>query len=148
MLISHNLAVVSEMADDIAVMYLGKRVEFGSTDTIFDNPLHPYTQGLWRSITQRGRSPRKACTDSGRCSQSKGLATGVVFSLLAAQSSCPACAMHQNQSRSLRQSPIILSHAIFMITSKFNPSYYLSQIHQLLVKTEHSTFRSRGAICL
>ena len=50
MLISHNLAVVSEMADNIAVMYLGKRVELGSTDAIFDNPLHPYTQGLWRSI--------------------------------------------------------------------------------------------------
>ena len=50
LLISHNLAVVSEMADRIAVMYLGKRVELGNTDDIFENPLHPYTQGLWRSI--------------------------------------------------------------------------------------------------
>ncbi len=50
MLISHNLAVVSEMADDIAVMYLGTRVEMGNVDVIFDNPLHPYTQGLWQSI--------------------------------------------------------------------------------------------------
>jgi peptide/nickel transport system ATP-binding protein len=50
MLISHNLALVSEMADEIAVMYLGRRVELGSTDAIFENPLHPYTQGLWQSI--------------------------------------------------------------------------------------------------
>ena len=69
MLISHNLAVVSEMADDIAVMYLGKRVEFGSTDAIFDNSLHPYTQGSVALYPQRGRSPRKTCANSGRCSQ-------------------------------------------------------------------------------
>ncbi|HVZ16360.1 MAG TPA: ABC transporter ATP-binding protein, partial [Terriglobales bacterium] len=50
MLISHNLAVVSEMADEIAVMYLGKRVEFGSNEQISRNPLHPYTRGLWNSI--------------------------------------------------------------------------------------------------
>lgn len=49
-LITHNLAVVSELADYIAVMYLGKRVEYASMEAIFENPLHPYTQGLWRSI--------------------------------------------------------------------------------------------------
>ncbi|MCE7985394.1 MAG: ABC transporter ATP-binding protein [Caldilinea sp. CFX5] len=50
LLISHNLAVVSAVADEIAVMYLGKRVEFGSKEAITANPLHPYTQGLWQSI--------------------------------------------------------------------------------------------------
>ena len=50
MYISHDLAVVGEMADEIMVMYLGMVMEHGSTDHIFDNPLHPYTVALWRSI--------------------------------------------------------------------------------------------------
>lgn len=50
MLITHNMAVVSEMADQIAVMYLGKVAESAAAGDILDRPLHPYTQGLWRSI--------------------------------------------------------------------------------------------------
>lgn len=50
MYISHDLAVVAEMSDDIMVMYLGQAVEKASTSEIFDNPLHPYTQALWQSI--------------------------------------------------------------------------------------------------
>ena len=50
MYISHDLAVVGEMADEIMVMYLGMVMEHSSTDEIFDNPLHPYTVALWRSI--------------------------------------------------------------------------------------------------
>ncbi|HET59569.1 MAG TPA: ABC transporter ATP-binding protein [Chloroflexi bacterium] len=50
MYISHDLAVVAEMSDDIMVMYLGQAVEKASTGEIFDNPLHPYTQALWESI--------------------------------------------------------------------------------------------------
>ena len=50
MYISHDLAVVGEMSDEIMVMYLGQVMEHSSTDEIFDNPLHPYTKALWRSI--------------------------------------------------------------------------------------------------
>ena len=50
MLITHNLGVIAEMADDIVVMYLGRAVESGSVDEVFHNPQHPYTQGLLRSI--------------------------------------------------------------------------------------------------
>jgi oligopeptide/dipeptide ABC transporter ATP-binding protein len=50
MYISHDLAVVGEMSDEIMVMYLGQVMEHASTDDIFDNPLHPYTVALWRSI--------------------------------------------------------------------------------------------------
>jgi peptide/nickel transport system ATP-binding protein len=49
-IITHNLAVVSEVADQIAVMYLGREVEFANSDQVIDNPLHPYTKGLWNSI--------------------------------------------------------------------------------------------------
>jgi oligopeptide/dipeptide ABC transporter ATP-binding protein len=50
MYISHDLAIVGEMSDEIMVMYLGLVMEHASTDEIFDNPLHPYTAALWRSI--------------------------------------------------------------------------------------------------
>jgi peptide/nickel transport system ATP-binding protein len=48
--ITHDLGVVAEVADDVAVMYLGKIVEFADVDTIFHAPKHPYTQALLRSI--------------------------------------------------------------------------------------------------
>ncbi len=48
--ITHNLAVVSEVADDIAVMYLGHVMEKASVEKTFKEPLHPYTKALWRSI--------------------------------------------------------------------------------------------------
>ena len=48
--ITHDLGVVAEVADDVAVMYLGKIVERADADTIFNNPQHPYTQALLRSI--------------------------------------------------------------------------------------------------
>jgi peptide/nickel transport system ATP-binding protein/oligopeptide transport system ATP-binding protein len=49
-LITHNLGVVYEIADRVAVMYAGEIVESGTVATIFDDPRHPYTQGLLRSM--------------------------------------------------------------------------------------------------
>lgn len=49
-MITHDLAVVSEMADTVLVMYAGKAVEYGSRNEVFNNPLHPYTQGLMKCI--------------------------------------------------------------------------------------------------
>lgn len=48
--ITHNLGVVANMADKIAVMYAGKIVEYGTTDDIFYNPVHPYTWALLASM--------------------------------------------------------------------------------------------------
>ena len=48
--ITHDLGVVAEIADDVAVMYLGNVVEYSDVYTIFNNPQHPYTQSLLRSI--------------------------------------------------------------------------------------------------
>ncbi len=50
MLITHDLGVVAEMCDHVVVMYSGKVVEEGDVNTIFANPLHPYTKGLMNSI--------------------------------------------------------------------------------------------------
>jgi oligopeptide/dipeptide ABC transporter ATP-binding protein len=56
LLITHNLAVVHEIADHVAVMYAGEVVESTTRETIFDRPQHPYTQGLLRSMP--GLTPR------------------------------------------------------------------------------------------
>jgi peptide/nickel transport system ATP-binding protein len=56
-IITHDLGVVAEMADDIAVMYAGRIIETGSAQVIFSDPEHPYTWGLLKSIP-RLESPR------------------------------------------------------------------------------------------
>lgn len=58
MLITHDLGVVASMADYVAVMYLGKIVEYSDTRTVFKNPRHPYTRGLLNSIPQVGQKRR------------------------------------------------------------------------------------------
>ena len=58
MLITHDLGVVASMADYVAVMYLGKIVEYSDTRTVFKNPRHPYTMGLLNSIPQVGQKRR------------------------------------------------------------------------------------------
>jgi oligopeptide/dipeptide ABC transporter ATP-binding protein len=66
MLITHNLGVVAEMADDVVVMYLGRVVEEGSVDAIFHDPKHPYTKALLQSIPSIESTPRvKLPTISG-----------------------------------------------------------------------------------
>jgi peptide/nickel transport system ATP-binding protein len=66
MLITHNLGVVAEMADDVVVMYLGRVVEEGKVDDVFHQPKHPYTRALLQSIPSIESTPRvKLPTISG-----------------------------------------------------------------------------------
>ncbi len=50
LLITHNLGIVAEICDHVAVMYAGEIVELGSVRDVFKRPIHPYTQGLLRSV--------------------------------------------------------------------------------------------------
>jgi oligopeptide/dipeptide ABC transporter ATP-binding protein len=54
-LITHDLGVVAELADRVAVMYAGRIVEQSSVHDLFDRPLHPYTQGLAASVPVLGQ---------------------------------------------------------------------------------------------
>src|SRR5207245_116289 len=54
LLISHDLGVIAELADEVVVMYAGRVVERGPVDDLFYEPLHPYTRGLLRSIPVLG----------------------------------------------------------------------------------------------
>jgi oligopeptide/dipeptide ABC transporter ATP-binding protein len=56
LLITHDLGIIAEMADEVAVMYAGKIVEYGPCESIFASFFHPYTEGLLKSLP--GRTPR------------------------------------------------------------------------------------------
>ena len=58
-LISHDLGVIAEVAETVAVMYAGKIVEIGPAMDVFHNPRHPYTEGLLRSVPRLGSSREK-----------------------------------------------------------------------------------------
>ena len=57
-LITHDLGVVAEMAERVAVMYAGEIVEEADTATLFRSPSHPYTKGLIGSVPMLGRQRR------------------------------------------------------------------------------------------
>ena len=87
MMITHDLGVIAEIAKRIVVMYAGKVVEEGPTDAIFENPKHPYTQGLLKSIPKLGERAKH-----GR--QRLQEISGMVPSLLALPDGCsfaPRC---------------------------------------------------------
>ena len=54
-MITHNLGVIAEIADEIAVMYMGMVIESASVEELFYNPLHPYTKALFESIPHIGK---------------------------------------------------------------------------------------------
>ncbi len=58
-MITHNLGVISQIADYVAVMYLGKIVEYADVQTVFHHPVHPYTIGLLNSVPVFGRKGEK-----------------------------------------------------------------------------------------
>jgi oligopeptide/dipeptide ABC transporter ATP-binding protein len=65
MLITHDLGVVAENADVVAVMYAGRIVEYGSVHDVFGNPLHPYTRGLFASMPRLGEAKHRLQTIPG-----------------------------------------------------------------------------------
>ncbi len=65
LLITHDLGVVAQNAQHVAVMYAGKVVEFSSTGEVFGNPRHPYTVGLFRSIPRLGERVKRLDTIPG-----------------------------------------------------------------------------------
>jgi oligopeptide/dipeptide ABC transporter ATP-binding protein len=61
--ITHDLGVIAEMSDHVAVMYLGKVVEYTDVDTLFNHPVHPYTVALMKAIpalAKEKKSPLKS----------------------------------------------------------------------------------------
>ncbi|MFW9849020.1 MAG: ABC transporter ATP-binding protein [Candidatus Thorarchaeota archaeon] len=58
-LITHNLGVLAQTADDVAIMYTGRLAEVADTETLFENPQHPYTQALLQSVPDVTKPDKK-----------------------------------------------------------------------------------------
>ena len=65
MLITHDMGVIAQMADDVAVMYLGRIVEFAPVAELFASPRHPYTRALLRSVPTLRAGPRERLATIG-----------------------------------------------------------------------------------
>ena len=80
MFITHDLGVIAEIADDVAVMYAGQVIERTDVNTLFDRALHPYTKGLMASIPHSGQGRDKALpTIGGTVPSLKNLPQGCRF---------------------------------------------------------------------
>ena len=78
-LITHDLGVVAEMADNVSVMYAGKVVEEASVNDLFESPKHPYTQGLLASIPVLGEVREKLAVIPGTVPSLRNLPAGCRF---------------------------------------------------------------------
>jgi oligopeptide/dipeptide ABC transporter ATP-binding protein len=79
MLITHDLGVVAERADDVAVMYASRIVEKADAESLFAEPLHPYTQGLLQSVPQLGFEGERLPTIQGTVPDPLSFPTGCKF---------------------------------------------------------------------
>ena len=79
LLITHDLGVVAESADVVAVMYAGKIVELSDSRTLFAKPLHPYTRGLFRSLPRLGQTRKRMETIEGAVPNPARLPGGCPF---------------------------------------------------------------------
>ncbi len=78
-LITHNLGVIAQTCDRLAVLYGGRVAESGSTRDIFNQPQHPYTRGLMNAIPHPGTRGRRMATIPGTVPNNPGAMTGCSF---------------------------------------------------------------------
>ncbi len=79
LLITHDMGVVAEMADEVVVMYASREIETGSSRRIFDSMAHPYTQALFKSLPQMHRPKEKLHVIQGSVPSVKQLPDGCHF---------------------------------------------------------------------
>jgi oligopeptide/dipeptide ABC transporter ATP-binding protein len=85
LLITHDLGVVAETCDSVTVMYSGSVMERGSTEQLFENPAHPYTKGLLRSVPEGGAVDGELTTVPGSAPEPTARPDGCPF-----RDRCPA----------------------------------------------------------
>jgi len=99
LLITHNLGVVAERADDVAVMYASRIVEMAEVKGLFDFPLHPYTAGLLRSVPRLGDSKHRLDTVAGYVPDPVNFPQGCKFH--------PRCPIGNNDKRCMTEEPVL-----------------------------------------
>ncbi len=79
LLITHDLGIVAERAEDVAVMYASRIVEVADCETLFAEPLHPYTEGLLKSVPRLGFAGERLYTIPGTVPEPLGFPSGCKF---------------------------------------------------------------------
>ena len=79
-MITHDLGIVAEACDSVAVIYAGEIVEYGGADAIFDNPKHPYTIGLFGSLPRLNSEEKRLKPINGLMADPTNLPEGCKFS--------------------------------------------------------------------
>jgi oligopeptide/dipeptide ABC transporter ATP-binding protein len=97
MLITHDLGVVAERSDDVAVMYASGIVEMAESKELFDDPLHPYTVGLLKSLPRLGYSAERLETIEGNVPDPLEFPLGCKFH--------PRCPLGSNDNRCQTEEP-------------------------------------------
>jgi len=78
-LITHDLGIVAQVAENVVVMYAGQAVEYGDVNAIFADPLHPYTEGLLKSIPKIGEKRERLYSIEGMVPSQKNYPKGCRF---------------------------------------------------------------------
>jgi peptide/nickel transport system ATP-binding protein len=78
-LITHNLGIIAQSCDRLAVLYAGRVTEIGTTQDIFNNPQHPYTRGLMNAIPRPGSRGKKMAAIPGTVPSNPGAVVGCPF---------------------------------------------------------------------
>ncbi len=100
MLITHDLGVVAESADDVVVMYASRVVETAKAGDLFENPLHPYTQGLLKSLPRLGEKKERLDVIAGTVPNPLHFPSGCKFH--------PRCPIGKDKKQCQTQEPLLL----------------------------------------
>lgn len=79
LMITHNLGIISELCDNVAVMYGGRIIEYGSVKEVFSSPLHPYTRGLLNALPSLDDRRDRLMAIPGRIAEAQNLPSGCHF---------------------------------------------------------------------
>ncbi len=112
LLITHNLGIVGDIADDVAVMYAGQIVETGPVRDVLDNPLHPYTRALIASVPKLGNQVKRLTVIPGTVPRIEAFPTGCRF-----HPRCP----HVQPSCSIQIPPLAAAARSRQVRCPFSP---------------------------
>lgn len=116
-LITHDLGVVAQVCDKVAIMYAGEIVEYGTLEDIYDHGKHPYTVGLFGSIPDMDRDTKRLCPIAGLTPDPTDLPKGCSFSPRCPHSS-GICRDHSPELIEVTQGHLVKCYLLFEETDE------------------------------
>ena len=101
LMITHNLGIIAELCEKVAVMYAGRIIEFGTVSEVFKNPRHPYTEGLLGAVPTLDGVKKRLTAIPGRITDAQNLPDGCSFH--------PRCQLCEDRCRSEQPGTIQLN---------------------------------------